>query len=119
MANPYRGEVTLSAADDTFTLSYSVNAICELEEFFDGKPIGEIAESLGDGSSVKMSTIRALVWAGLRDHHPDVDLTAAGVIASKAGIPACMDAIGKAFERTFPPAEAGKAKPRPRNAKAG
>lgn len=116
MANPYRGAVDLKVGDRLYTISFSVNAICELEEFFDGKPVGEIVAELGDGSQARMTTIRALIWAGLLDHHSDVDLKEAGKIASDIGVTPCMEAIGRALELAFPTAEA-KAAPRPRKAK--
>lgn len=58
-----------------------------------------------------MTTVRALIWAALRDYHEEVDLKEAGAIASEAGMPAVMEAIGRAFQLAFPEA-ADNANPR-------
>jgi len=108
MANPHRGEVSLKAGDTTYTLSLSANAICELEDHT-GRDIGDIASSLN--GNVAMKLVRALVWAALQDHHPDMDIKGAGRVITEAGMPACMEAIGVAFQRAFPDAEEGSARP--------
>ena len=114
MANPHRGSVALQVGDRAYTLSFSVNAICELEDAL-GQPVAKIAAGLNDPENVRMSTVRAIIWAALRDHHSEVDFKGAGEIATEAGIPACMEAIGKAFNLAFPEA---KEDARPRKAKA-
>lgn len=86
-------------------MSFSVNALCELEDHL-GMPVAKIASGMENPENVRMSTVRALVWAGLRDHHPDLQLREAGDIATEAGIPACMEVVGKAFGLAFPEAEA-------------
>jgi len=116
MANPHRGSVALQVGDRAYTLSFSVNALCELEDLL-GQPVAQIALSLNDPGNVRMSTVRALVWAALRDHHDETALKEAGQIATEAGVPACMEAIGKAFKLAFPEAE-GKEVGRPPKAKA-
>lgn len=112
MANPHRGQVDLKAGDKVYTLSFSINAMCELEEQI-GEPFPKIAAGLNDAAGVKFSTVRALVWASLRDHHDDVSLEAAGDLVEVAGLPSVMTAIGKAFANAFP---AGAAKANPRKA---
>lgn len=116
MANSHRGSVALQAGDRAYTMSFSVNALCELEDHL-GQPVAKIAAGMNNPEDVRLTTVRALVWAGLRDHHPETDMKAAGEIASEAGIPACMDAVGKAFALAFPDQEA-KDETRPPKAKA-
>lgn len=114
MANPARGSVAFQVGERAYTMSFSVNALCELEELL-GMPVAQIAAGMEKAENVRMSTVRALVWAGLRDHHGDLQLKDAGEIATEAGIPACMEAVGKAFALAFPEA---KADANPRKAKA-
>ncbi|WP_173931391.1 GTA-gp10 family protein [Chelativorans sp. Marseille-P2723] len=116
MANPHRGSVALQVGGRAYTLSFSVNALCELEDAL-GQPVAQIANALNDPDTARLSTVRALVWAGLRDHHDEVGVKEAGDIITDAGIPACMEAIGKAFKAAFPEQEA-KENARPRKAKA-
>src|SRR5690606_20676187 len=116
MANPYRGSVALQVGDQAYTLSFSVNALCELEDLLE-MSVAKVGAIMNDPEGVRMTTVRALVWGALRDHHSEIDLKGAGDIASTAGIPACMEAIGKAFRLAFPREEA-KGTVRPRKAKA-
>lgn len=97
MANKLRGQVALGA----HTLSYSVNALCELEDAL-GKPVVQIAAGLSDASNMRLATVRTLMWAALRDHHSEVDLLGAGGIITEAGIGKAMAAISEALNVAFP-----------------
>lgn len=106
MANPARGSVALQAGDTAYTVSFSVNALCELEEAF-GMSVQKIGSLFDDPDNVSMTNVRKLVMCGLHDHHEDVDEKEAGKIATDAGLQTCMDAISKAFQLAFPEAAAG------------
>ena len=71
MANPHRGEVTLDTSERTYKLSFSVNALCELEDAL-GKSVMEVVDELNatsDGPArISMKTLRVLIWAALIDH---------------------------------------------------
>lgn len=56
-----------------FTLFYDLNAFAEIEDDFG--VIDEVLEKLGRSSA---KTIRALLWAGLLHHHPEVTTTEVG-----------------------------------------
>lgn len=124
MANPFRGAVELKAGEQTYRLSYSINALCELEDAA-GEPIAKLANSLNDPENVRLTTVRNLIWAGLLDHHPEIldqkdqGLIFAGSVASEAGIPAAMEAVGKALSLAFPEQAEASEKPRPRRAANG
>lgn len=109
MANPNRGEVALLVGDREYKLSFSINAICELEDALD-IPVAKVADKLNDAANIRMSLIRTVVWAALRDHHEAVTVKEAGQIATDAGIPVVMEAIGRAFTLAFPEAN-GSANP--------
>lgn len=109
MANPHRGSVALQAGERSYTLSFSVNAICELEAELD-KPVAEIIASIQDPKKLRLSSVRALVWAALRDHHDDVTIKLAGEIASDAGFEATVEKVGEAFRLAFPEVK-GKSNP--------
>lgn len=120
MANPFRGKVPLKAGDEDYELSFSINAICEIEEHF-GKPIAEVGKLMQAGDAFQVKTLRFVLWAGLQDNHDDISLKDAGNIASNAGIEICGEAIGKAFQLAFPQEKAGggKGNGRPRSAARG
>ena len=114
MANQNRGEVALSVGDQSYKLSFSVNALCELEDALD-MPVSKIAELLNDGANLRLSIVRTVIWAALQDHHEGIELKQAGMIATEGGIPTVMNKIGEAFQLAFP--KGGNA-PRPPKAKA-
>jgi hypothetical protein len=117
MANSKRGSVALQAEDEAYAISFSVNALCELEDVF-GKPAAKIASLFEDEENASMKDVRKLIMVGLHDHHPEVSEIDAGLIATAAGIPNCMEAIGKAFALAFPEAKAGSENPRKAKASA-
>ncbi len=117
MANPHRGQVSLG----DYTLSFSVNALCELEELLD-QPMMEIVAAMQAPDKMRMKTVRAMFWAALRDHHDDIDIHGAGAIVTDVGMTVAMSKVGEAFRLAFPTAKAGaegkpKANPRPAKAR--
>lgn len=98
MANPARSEVALKVGDNDYTLKFSTNSICELEDRLD-KGLNEIVRNME-----RVATVRALLWAGLRHHHPEVTIAGAGEMIDSAGVGPITDAIGRALTAAFPPA---------------
>ena len=103
MANPARGEVAFRVADTDYNLKYSTNAICELEDYLD-KGLNTIVANME-----RLTTVRALLWAGMRAHHPEVTLKQAGDMIDRVGMAPATEAIGKALTAAFPPATEGDA----------
>lgn len=103
MANQDRGEVSFDAAGETWTLHFSVDAICHVEDAV-GRSFTAIAIDMQNKpDSVGMKTVRALMWGGLRDRHPDITLVAAGeLIPHIGGMVGAIEKIGEAFKRAFP-----------------
>lgn len=99
MANPALGEVAFKVADAEYTLKYSTNAICEMEEAIN-KSVGAILQNMD-----RLSHVRALLWGALRVKHPDVSLKQAGEILDRAGMKDATDIIGKALAAYFPKEE--------------
>lgn len=100
MANPARGEVALAVADTEYTLKFSTNAICELEDRLD-KGLNVIVANME-----RLTTVRALLWAGLRAKHPEVTITQAGEMIDRIGMAQATEVIGKALTAAFPTPEA-------------
>lgn len=97
MANPARGEITFKVADTEYTLKFSTNAICELEDRLD-KGLNTIVANME-----RLSTVRALLWAGLRAKHPEVTIQQAGEIIDRCGMAEATEIIGKALSVAFSP----------------
>ena len=119
MANPHLGEVPLTVGDETYKISFSLNAMCELEDAF-GRPllavISELEKAQKNPTTLEVKTLRLLVWGALQDHHPDIDLKAAGILAGRAGMAAIMGKLMEAIALAFPVAT-GEGKANPRKAK--
>jgi hypothetical protein len=108
MTNSFRGEVPLQVGETTYTLRFSANALCELEDAL-GMGINKIAAQMADPETMRMKTVMTVVWAGLRDRHPDITLAQAGEILTDASLSRAMEAVSKAFILTFgSPAEEGQ-----------
>lgn len=116
MANPHRGEKSFSAGEQTYTLRYSVNAICALEEE-SGKTVTALGVEMADPGKVGLSLLRLLLWAGLREHHADISLAGAGDILEAVGAAKAAPIIGEAFQLAFPK-ETRTARP-PKGGRAG
>lgn len=101
MANPHRGEVTFEADGKQWTLAYSINALCVLEDAL-GMGIGEVVERFGNVQKLRLNTVRAVLWAGLNDHHPEVSLKQAGELIADMTLPTSIDLLGRAFSLAFP-----------------
>jgi len=97
MANPNRGEVELKAGDQTYMLVFTINSVCDLEGALN-KGVNEIVADMA-----RISTIRAVLWAGLKERHP-MDIKAAGAIMHEAGAAATAAAVNRAISLAFPPA---------------
>lgn len=96
MANPARGEIALKVGDTAYTLKFSTNAICELEDHLD-KGINVIVSNME-----RVTTVRALLWAGLRAQYPDITIAKAGEMIDRVGMAKATDVIGKALAAAFP-----------------
>jgi len=116
--NPHRGEVELKVGDAVYTLRFSIDAVCSMEESL-GKGFPAIVAELADETRMSISTIRHVLHAGLRESHPDITLKEAGELILSAGGAATVlgkvsDAIAKAF-----PAPEGKPGPRQGSRRSG
>lgn len=77
MPNPIFGEAAAKLSDGrTLTLRYDFNALCEIEDA-DGRSFTEINSELQSGN-IRIKTTRAVLFGGLRAHHPDLTTAEAG-----------------------------------------
>ena len=111
MANPLKGEVELvvgEGAEDetTYVMRLSIDAIVHAENLLD-KSINDMLPTLD-----RIGTLRALLWASLREHHEDVSLLDAGELIVAAGADVVMGKIAQALKAAFPEQKAGATRPR-------
>lgn len=88
MANAVLGEVDFPVGDEVYTLVLDFNALCEAE--------GIIGDLTGDGSLTRLSAVRAMMWAALLRHHPDLTLSDVGDLIGKGGFDKAAEALAKA-----------------------
>jgi len=105
MANKHRGEASLEIDGKAYTLVFTTNALCDLEELL-GKSVGQIMQQMD-----RVSTIRALLWAGLQASEPGLTVKAAGDLMHVAGNTAVMKAVTEALNRAFPQEKAAPENP--------
>lgn len=106
MANPHKGAVALETADKVYSLRFTTNSICELEDAL-GRPVGEIVSDLQSAEKSSMKLIRSLVWGGLIADQPDLTTKEAGEILDSVGMAEMTAKIGTAFQRFFPSRKGG------------
>lgn len=96
MANPLRGEADLKVGAQTFRLVYNWNAACEFEE-----PAGC---SLWEALTGKLTarSVRAMLWAGLRERHEGVELKEAGRMIDEVGRGEAVRVMRLALRHYFP-----------------
>lgn len=90
--------VPIELGGATRHLRYSFNALCLLEDTL-GLPIADIGAALA--GSVKLGTVRALIYAGLSDEDKALTLGKVGELLDGVPLEALAEAIRKAFEGAF------------------
>lgn len=110
MSNPHKGEVTLKAGAETYSLRFTMNALAELEDAT-GQSFVDIAEALNTRPPMKL--VRAVLWAALLDSLPQATLKQAGEIIDAAGFAAVSEKIGAALLIAFPQEAGGDAAENP------
>lgn len=98
MANPHRGQSELRVGDETFTLSFSLNSICEVEDAT-GEDIQAVLSKVEKND---FKAARLILWGALLDHHPEVSLKDAGALIPEGGFPALVEALTACVQRSFP-----------------
>lgn len=95
------GEATFQADGKTWRLRFDFNAMADFEAET-GKRIFDVLEGMEEGAakSASASDVRALFWAMLREHHPDVTLRDAGRMVTQG-----MEALNAAALSALPSPE--------------
>lgn len=114
MANKHKGEVSFKIDGQEWTLRFSTNALCELEEKAGCGALGfvqQMADWEDNPGKIEFTKLRLLFWAGLTDNH-DVDVKQAGKLISELSIDEAMPKVMEAFQLAFPEQDEGEGKPK-------
>jgi hypothetical protein len=98
------GEVGFDADGERFTLTFSIDALCNLEEAA-GCSISKIGEGLRDEGKPQLRTIKTMFWAALTERHPDMTQKDASTLMGKIGFVTAGRLVLEAFALAFPDSE--------------
>lgn len=104
-ASAARWQTSFAADGKTYTMVFSINALCELETDFDDV-VAEVAGVLSGSGKKRLTTLRKVFRAGLSDHHPEMTERQAGLLMTAIGPQAAFAKVAEAFALAFPIAEA-------------
>jgi hypothetical protein len=111
MANPHKGEVEFTLDKKVYTLCFTTNSLCELED--------KLGVSILQRNEVKanLKHTRSFFWAALIEHQQGVTEEEAGKLMDRLGLKEAVELANKAFVLTFPVAEGNGplAEPRPKS----
>jgi hypothetical protein len=108
MGNAAKGQTSLNVDGVDFTLAFTANAMCELEEAT-GQSVPKFLAGLEDPKNPPGFTeIRLLLWAGLLDQH-GMTLKEAGQLIDAVGLDAMGDKMATAMARSLPDPDAAPA----------
>ena len=86
----------IEIGDVAYELEYTVNSVCDLEDMT-GKGLGDILGMQG------MTSVRALLWAGLTEHQNGLTMRKAGTLLQEYmkthGMDELVAAIGEAIKQ--------------------
>lgn len=94
MANRLKGEYDFEVDDKTYTVRLGAN------ELIDASGLGVDINDMASLSTI--SSIRALLWVGLRAAHPDLDLLAVGNLMTDMGIKRAGEVMNASLKAAFP-----------------
>lgn len=112
-ANPLRGEASVFAAGRSFRLIFDVNALC-LAEAAMSRTTDAIILAL-EQETVDLTSVRAMIWAGLQSQHP-CPLCRAERLIEEVGFPTAKDAVLTGLRGAFGLAAEGGDGSHPRTA---
>lgn len=123
MANPERGEVSITVGETTYTMVFNMGAMIAAEEKAEaiGMPLtwDEIVTKADQGSA---RCFRLFIWAMLIKHHPQVTLDQVSDLIDQVGGALGMQRAVQAAHRSVQPdrrdVQALGSTPRPRKARA-
>jgi hypothetical protein len=101
VANPQKGEVSVTIDGKPYTLALTLNAMVEVEDMF-GVPFSKVCEECENDSP---KHIRALVWAVLRKHHKELTVEDVGEMVDLGTLKALSSVLGRVVSSSGPDAK--------------
>jgi hypothetical protein len=101
VANKHKGEIEFEAGGKTYKLSFSANAMCELEDVI-GMDIDALIKKFNDKEPIRLAVMRKIFWQGLLDHQPDMSLDDTKLVLKNLNPPDMARLIGEAVMASMP-----------------
>ena len=109
MGNPLRAESEVVVEGKTYRLHFTWNAAATFEDA-SGRALSDaLMDLVRERLSAK--SLRAMLWAGLQKHHPDLTITEAGDLLGAMGRKEAIRLLGMALRYYFPEIAAADEKP--------
>lgn len=103
MANPLRGVVATRVGGLDYRLEFTIDVMCALEARLETTATA-IVERMGKDDS--LGFLRTMLWASLREHHPELDEREAGELLREVGGADLKVKVLAAFVAAWPSREA-------------
>ncbi len=100
MANPHKGEVNVEIGGRKYLLSFSANALAELEQAL-GMNLAEIGALMRDQARIRVAHWRTMFVLALQDNHEEIEEKAAHALFKKLSIAEAIGKTGNAYEIGF------------------
>jgi hypothetical protein len=100
VGNKLRAETLLKVGGRTFALCFDWNAAVEFESAA-GRPLSAAMIELAQ-QDMSATSLRAMLWAGLRRKHRRVSLAQAGSLIARVGRSEAMRVMGVALRYYYP-----------------
>jgi hypothetical protein len=107
MTNSHKGEVEFEAEGKKYLLQYDHESLIALEDKLDKgivKIMREMEAWTRSPEDIRLGMVRAVWWAGLTSHQPDMSLKDASALIFQidGGFAKAIELIGDAFAKGFP-----------------
>lgn len=104
MANRVIGEASFDLGGKKYTLCFNNDALVQLEDQLDRGIVAitsEVQLWTKEPERIRLKWIRALLWAGLRKHHPNMSIEDAGELIEQSDATTVLNAVGDAMQKAF------------------
>lgn len=114
MANKIKGEASFTIGGTEYTICFNNDALIQLEDKLDRGIVAitsEMQRWSAEPERLRLKWVRALLWAGLRKHHPTMTVEQTSELIDQSNGAEMMNVIGDAMQKAFADTESKGARP--------
>ena len=98
----------VEVGDETYTLRFSIRAMAALQDHYGLSSLDAVGEKLQDQENLSVNDMVAVLWAGLRTHHPELTMDDAMGILDDLGVAGMQATLGEAMSSAMPEGDEGE-----------